>query len=201
MFGENFIKTLTNGLLTKIKFTHSDWNVNDPSEEGYIKNRPFYFLDEEIICDANLDFSKGISYINNTTPVRDILKEGETYYVTWDGAEYECIAVKSDYEHVFVGNLSIAEDSEWATENHEPTNEPFFFGTYYVYNGENGTWKEINCLDTEIHTIKVVRRPNLVVQLDEKYIPDSIARSTDVEELRNMIVELQETIASLTNQQ
>lgn len=55
---QNFIKTIINAVQawTKKEIKNniptpqqSDWNQNDPNDEGYIKNRPFYEVIDKVV--------------------------------------------------------------------------------------------------------------------------------------------------------
>ena len=94
MFGENFIKTLTNGLLEKIKSTRSDWNVSDSSSEGYIKNKPFYSVDKVVSEPLNITWdgntSGKVSILDMFCKVSDIILTDEQINKMWSIHTMKC---------------------------------------------------------------------------------------------------------------
>lgn len=109
MFDSHYIKTLTNGLLTKIKSVRSDWDVNDPSQEGYIRNRPFYEVSsiETIINEQTVSgfavMQDPIYAVENPFTFEPVL--GNTYTVIWDGTSYDCVASISN-GLIYIGNAN-----------------------------------------------------------------------------------------------
>ena len=79
--------------------------------------------------------------------------EGQTYTVTWDGTEYECVCVVYN-SYPFLGNLSII----GASDN---TGEPFVYGE-----------KIFSTLDTSAsHTISVKTTEEIFTPMAEEFIP------------------------------
>ena len=98
-----------------------DWNENDPTKPGYIKNRPFYTGDpvETVLVEEST-----VSFVEHEgLYVAEIQSNfeataGETYKVSWDGTVYECTCVEI-HDEIAIGNLSIAGVGS-------DTGEPFF---------------------------------------------------------------------------
>lgn len=69
-----------------------DWNQNDETAKDHIKNRPFYeettetvlLPDTVVDCTGEMEAAVVSGYF--------AFVEGDTYIVTWDGVEYECVA-------------------------------------------------------------------------------------------------------------
>lgn len=157
--------------------TQSDWNQNDEAASDYIKDRPFYD-NTEVLLDTitvnngdTLDF--GVSSFGNT---------GDIVSVIWDGVLTNktigyCV-VKSgrwDLPYSTIGNQSyIAADS--FSEGGNDTGED-----YVIYSGatESVTTSTIIC-DDQSHTLSIVKGG--LVQIDEKFIPETIAKKTYVDE-------------------
>ena len=134
-----------------------DWNQNDSTARDYIKNRPCYRtparltianeiecqfeqFDGLYICDSNFSFI-----------------EGNTYFVFWDGIEYECVC-KSISGNNYIGNIGI-------------------------YGGEAGddqvpfliTEFEIATLDTSpSHTVGIDMNGYIYNKLDAEYIENGL---------------------------
>ena len=149
-----------------------DWNENDPTKPGYIKNRPFYTGDpvETVLVEEStvsfIDSNRGIYIAQirlNFAPT-----VGEVYKVSWDGTAYECTCVEFHGETI-IGNLSIAGAGS-------DTGEPFVVGV--IGDGE----AMIYTLDTSAsHTFSISGFVTEVVKIDEKYLPEDLATKSDVE--------------------
>lgn len=149
-----------------------DWNENDPTKPGYIKNRPFYtgdpvetvFVEESTVpfTDSNRGLYAAQIQLNFVPTV------GETYKVSWDDTVYECNCIESP-DGAIMGNLSIAGAGS-------DTGEPFLMGV--MGNGE----AMIYTLDTSAsHIISISGFVTEVVKIDEKYLPEDLATKSDVE--------------------
>ena len=141
-----------------------DWNENDPTKPGYIKNRPFYtgnpvetvFVEESTVSftDSNHGFYVAEIQSNFVPTV------GETYKVSWDGAVYECTCVDFSGSAI-VGNLSIVGAGS-------DTGEPF------LMNMMNGAGIAIETADTSAsHIISISGSIAEVVKIADKYISDT----------------------------
>ena len=97
--------------------------------------------------------NKGL-YMAFLTNVLDIVK-GQTYTVSWDGTEYECVCV-DDAKTYFLGNRSIMIQGD-------DTGEPFFYGQVE---------SAFLTLDTSAsHTISVKRIEKKVTPMEEEFLP------------------------------
>lgn len=141
-----------------------DWNENDPTQPGYIKNRPFYTGDpvEIVLVEESTvpftDSGRGLHMAEFKSTFETTV--GETYKVSWDGTVYECTCVNFSGEAI-IGNLSIAGASS-------DTGEPFLMG---VYDGRC----IIYTLDTSAsHTFSISGFVVEVVKIDEKYLPEKM---------------------------
>lgn len=101
----------------------SDWNQNDSTAADYVKNRPFYTGDPvEMVWleETTAEFTTDNDVIYQTPLNFELLKEGQTYSVSWDGTVYDCVCRLID-SAPFIGNLSIMRKGE-------DTGEPFVIG-------------------------------------------------------------------------
>ena len=165
----NHLKTFYNALIQKVKGFRGNWNQNDPSADDYIKNRPFYsegIKEQEIvserIVEGFLSLSPLLYAIQDPFSFSPIL--GESYVVTWDGAEYEVTAANAN-DCVYIGN-----------ENY-----------VFMESGGSIPFTLLNAGETlflvtespsNSHTIKIVIKTEVVHKLDKKFIdvdmPDNV---------------------------
>ena len=141
----------------------SDWEQNDETARNYIKNRPFYtedpvktvvFEEETVVVGPDL-------YVQCVQPM--YVDVGRTYYVTFNGAEYECVAWKDkDYY-----NISCIGNGAFVDVENQGNGEPF------LIEGNIDAEPEGCFLDSEQgeHTISISTMIETVHQLDIKYVP------------------------------
>lgn len=203
----NVFKTLTNGILEKAKTFKGDWNENDSSSPNYIKNRPFYEdPNEEIIEKVMVQYTGHFTPWNDYTPDFKLIL-GKDYIVTVDGVKYTRKCVLDNYGDMVLGSFSVGE------EQYDGTGDPFYI--YYhpegIYSGVciEPPGKHSVSIDREIasgiHKIDEKYLPELtkswndledkpfgevngeIITLDEKYLPDTIATKTYVDEVLGVI--------------
>ena len=141
-----------------------DWNENDPTKPGYIKNRPFYTgnpVETVLVEESTVSFiEQGGLYMAQFQSTFEATV-GEVYKVSWDGTVYECTCVGFSGETA-IGNLSIAGAGS-------DTGEPFLMGV--MGNGE----AMIYTLDTSAsHTFSISGFVPEVVKIDKKYLPTTV---------------------------
>ena len=141
-----------------------DWNQNDSTAADYVKNRPFYTGDPVktvLVGESNVSFAdggRGVYYAEFSSTFSATV--GETYAVTWDGTDYECVCSVLNSVPV-LGNLSILGSGD-------DTGEPF------VMLVSNGRGMQIYTLDTSpSHTFYISSFIAQNVQLPDKYISDT----------------------------
>lgn len=167
---------------------NADWNQNDSTAKDYIKNRPFYDASSRVGLGSRIELYSNTSLTTDAednlgrtrTLTEFSLTEGAVYCVNWDGIEYDNITChKSDNGTLYICSdpdkgadysirpfmmFSRGNDYESVELRHNPNDgtdgnvEPFIIWKYEAYE------ENIN-----IH------------QLDEKFIPDTIARKTDIQ--------------------
>lgn len=175
--GDILVKTETGSAWQKQEPATStpDWHQNDSTASNYIKNRPFYDgipVEQEIIPESNVSFSNftgglmAANFPENFLPI-----EGETYYVSWDGAEYACVCSLFEGNVVYFGNLHIA-----GGDGYDDTGEPFLFvgaDGCIVYTSDNST---------DEHLIGIKQILPQINQINKKYIPDDAFAQSDWDE-------------------
>lgn len=111
-------------------------------------------------------------YAANLTEAFEIV-EGQTYTVSWDGAEYECVGAVLNSVSL-LGNLSIAGEGA-------DTGEPFV----YVYNTKQAAGAFGTHDTSASHTISVKTTREIVTPMAEEFLPENLATKSDVVVVRN----------------
>lgn len=165
----------------------SDWNVNEISSPAFIKNRTHYEGNGTVLVDYTDDNWHGNDVISKTFQSDEIILPenfilGNTYTVIIDGVHYEAVAFETVDsmmgESVYaLGNGSIA-----FTSGGDST-LPFYIDKYKTFTSLNTIYLR-NDNSSTYHSVSVVKGL-ATKQLDEKFIPSSIARSSEVEEMVN----------------
>ena len=168
--------------------TPADWNQNKETEIDYIKNRTHYecqVIDTVYMPETEHTFSETVENGKRSTLkfnsweeseiMRQIIvdedNEGNVYYVLFDGIEYETTVTRN--HHRGLGNHYLYSDEYHEYPN---TGEPFCitceaYGVLRCY---------VASSDSDTHTLSIYTKRNGVKQLDEKFIPDTIARVSDI---------------------
>lgn len=135
--------------------TQPDWNTTDSEDPSFIKNRPFYASISltTFLEEQQIDFSSSFTNPEN-------LVKGETYVVHWDDAEYTIEATNQDIfgdGSILVPYLKQAD------------------GLFEI----SGTI--MTAADKGIHNVAIYKAEIYPTKtIDEKFIPDSIARTKSV---------------------
>ena len=172
--------------------------ISGASTWDELENKPFYTTGEDVIIIAKNDLVNG-EQIGSVE-----LKPNETYYVTFDGNEYECTCRRWNYvptgtgstgraTEVYLGNGAIRYNSTiWKDINKELTDafpadngEPFCIYARYsetltevIVLMENVT--EVQPTDTHEVIIKQLAPGAHIHKLSERYLPDSVATEEEV---------------------
>ena len=131
-----------------------DWNQNDNTKPDYVKNRPFY---ESISLTTFLE-EQQIDFSSSFTTPNDIV-QGKTYVVHWDDAEYTIEAIGKD----IFGDGSI-----WV---------PYLEQADGLFTIEGSV---MDAADKGIHNVAIYTTELSLKTIDEKFIPDTIARKDSV---------------------
>ena len=184
-----------------------DWNQSDENHLGYIKNKPFgsaalgeVVISEKTFQDGDYEVREHTNGTSNVYAVQvpyERIPEGwdpeygayedpytlenSLYTVTLDGIEYSNIPYQHIYStYGYMGEGEPAPDSQY----------PFSVGIPY---GGGGAWF-INFATGGKHTIQV-NVAGEIQKLDEKFIPDTIARVSDIQAyINSQIAALEEKI-------
>ena len=131
----------------------------DYMPEGYPKKtvQTTVLMEEQEVAFS----AEGGLYMGTLTDALSLV-EGQTYIVSWDGTEYECVCSKVG-QYLFIGNPSIAGSGE-------DTGEPF------IYTPAN---KAFTTLDTSAsHTISVKGIEKTVTPMAEEFLPANTKNTT-----------------------
>ncbi len=181
-------KTLISGILEKAKTFKGDWNENDSSSPNYIKNKTHWIeKSEKTLIDTTIpveDFDEYGEIFYAPIQKRIILVPGETYYVTFNNEEYECVAWANSEinDGVFIGNGSI-----YGREG-MGGNEPFTCDSYpdgSIY---------LNIRERKECKIKIAEKTKIVHKLDKEFLPDDALITIDedrLETIANSIFEIE----------
>ena len=130
-----------------------DWNQNDSTKPDYVKNRPFY---ESISLTAFLE-EQQINFSSSFTIPNSIV-QGKTYFIHWDDTEYTIEATGKD----IFGDGSIL--------------VPYLEQADGLFTIEGSV---MNAADKGIHNVAIYTTELSLKTIDEKFIPDTIARKDD----------------------
>lgn len=174
---------------TVVDQVNADWNENNSKSRAYIKNRTHWTDITKIIVyrdwgggaytenleNVTLTFEDGYNdastllsgnaYINPNC----FLELGRTYYVVWDGVEYECVCTRMvdewDEETLYIGT------QDGACPFYVCYNSTGTAVLSYI-NGERET-------GTTTHILSLYELSEIIQKLDSKYLPDDIGVQSD----------------------
>ena len=168
---EKMYKTLDIEYLPKGLSQDVDWNENDQNSHSYIKNRPFY----EKEATYETAFQQNIKKTPYKTHVA-LLGSASKYRIICNEETIETGITKSwrdesgDYSYQLISTPWVDIKTEYFAGEGSPTTfttKGNFTVPYDI---------TIQCL-----------KPAIIKQLDEKFIPDTIARTTDVPSIDNTL--------------
>ena len=179
---QNYMKTILNGFKTwvsdVVKTSTADWNQNDETAPDFIKNRTHYEIPDVW---EQVEFTEPL--IKDVSTTMFVSEEytwtaDKTYRVRVDGVEYVFDGMlMAGSSNVFGDNVySIGAPYGARNSNIDWTEYPFSFATadftniYAVF--EDGTTD---------HTVELFISSGEIKQLDQKFVPNTIARVEDVE--------------------
>ena len=184
------------------KAVQADWNQNDSTAGDFVKNRPFYeeFTYTLISEDDNLSVE---GMMNNTiggqpsynyrislgTPNVEC---GKTYVVEIDGVRYEQVPVPMDSGNVcmFIGNPLHYNSAE--VPANEANNVPFSIVTYYSF---SHLYVPNPCTKVAVYSVE-----SETVTINDKFIPDTIARASALNEEVNRATAAEEALGQRIDQ-
>lgn len=188
MYAETLDEILIPDTIARVsELLQSDWNQNDSEQTDYIKNRTHY---EELIVGETLYEGYDLIGIDNQTilhPLYNALDEGHIAELVVGENTYRGIVKKTTiqpdlmYYIKYIGNLSLK-----FPEDGENTGEDYLYAVYYYISSGYTSFSNRIYINNQLvsdNTIKtIIRYPDetKVYQLDEKFIPDTIARTSDL---------------------
>ena len=152
----------------------ANWDQNDDSNPDFVKNRPFYEKIDSVTLmpetqfsnlthiyspeistpsDVNGDFISDFTFSSNGT---QIINEGDSVKVTFDGTVYECVL-----QNNYIGNQSLTSYAET-----EDTGEPFLFSLQTIPSFHT---KSTDCV------VKVEADISHIKKIDSKFLELPIA--------------------------
>ena len=151
-----------------------DWAANE-NESGFIKNRTHYEKNGETYLTETIVNVEDSLFVELPSPNKNIV-EGETYEVILNGEKFVCVAWKApdQEETVFLGN---GESVGYPDQGEDVS----FYFDYYASDSSF----YLNAAEGD-YTV-CINAPSTLVQLDEKYIPDTIARVEDIPEVPEQV--------------
>lgn len=172
----------------------SDYNQNDSTAVDFIKNRPFYeiagetLFDEDVTTTPEADAGGTISTCTYEDIDTSMFAEGDTVMVTYDNETYQCV-IESKGGALCLGNTNFwAEASmNYLCDSYGMTTDAFLtsnptYAELLVDTGEpfsmtfDGT-VGLMVYTQEPGTYHFIISKGELKQLDEKFIPDTIART------------------------
>lgn len=166
-----------------------DWNQNDPNAADYVKGRTHYdgvreihvIPETEFVFENEIGDAQNYAFIIGNFLAERPLVTGDVYTVMWDGVRYDATAIKgmsSGEICYYLGNPSYGymgdDDARYPFLIQFDSYRGDFINVsiYVAHNAGGGT-----------HICGVSKQETETVPLDEKYIPDTIARKSDLEGL------------------
>lgn len=166
----------------ELKEIKPDWNENDSAAPDYIKNRT-HWVEKELKTiveeTTETEIRNGDIFFDYVGGKDDEIHSNKTYIVTVDGVSYSCVPYYSS-EGITLGNSELLESDS------NVNNLPFAVTYTNDYDGSGFRYQHqyyVYYPDSETHTIKIEEESGDSVYhpLDEKYIPDTIARQEYVD--------------------
>lgn len=174
----------------------ADWNEEDKTAIGYIKNKPFGSVIEDVVLikSADLKFAENGSYMFLNLYVSTSLSiagldVNQEYEVTWDDQVYNLIPRTHDAVGTYLGAEYLGLDNQMCDFSECPF-------CIVVQETDSFSMAMIATESTEeTHTVGIVaRNVEIIDQIDEKYIPDTIARMSNISEVEESISAIETNI-------
>lgn len=164
-----------------------DWESGE-DEPGYIENRPFYTerwmstvynIEDEAVVDFEITCVDGVG----TMPYFEIYEDA-VYVILFDndGYEHRRTAYVDENGTPTIGEGAgsyygpfMIQQGKYQYDD-ETTAETFGDNTLYIYDSDGNPET-----GTTVHTLSVYKYREHVEQIDEKYIPDTVATKADIE--------------------
>ena len=171
---------------------HADWNQNDETAADYVKNRTHYdnssieYLLENVAMSNMTSQAMGAGHIEYPDGVVPTWEVGKTYYLDFNGATYTSLPAEED--RIVFMDIVHPSDSQYSQLN-------VYFKKNYIetlgFYDKNYDWENSNL------TLSVYSGTTDIKQLDEKFIPDTIARVASVEAVEGRVTTAEGKITTL----
>lgn len=164
-----------------------DLSQNDSTQPDYVKNRTHWAeIDitqlHNFSADVKLESTNGYKS-EDVNVLAPNVEAGRFYTVMVDGVDYvlecqECTILVNATEctNLMIGNIGLYPPRENLPNNLYP-DLPFLVQFYYT---SNGWFRSMWCSSPATLAVQISDDCSVYHQLDEKYIPDSVARKTDI---------------------
>ena len=153
------------GFITAKTQMQADWNQNDPNAPDYVKNRTHYmYMDEH---DVTVDFEGvGMSGITDADLCQKLFEQRESLTMTIYGKAMSFI------------NVVHTDNPNWSCEYYIADSG----GPCYMYTSNDGQTVNVVTDGGSPLPVKITYRDVVETAhpLDEKFIPDTIARKADI---------------------
>ena len=163
-----FVHALDEKFLPDSVKSQADYSQNDETASDYIKNRTHYEVTELLVEETSVTVTSNSSAGSVLYDAFDVdLIEGDTYIVTFDGTEYECVATLHPEMNVVCIGASDASfyDVCYNITKHTP---PFLYATH----------TNMHSLYAEgTHTISITHIA--LKKLDNKFLNDDVFTKAD----------------------
>ena len=170
----------------KTDIVQADWSQNDETALDYVKNRTHW--ETPILTTVVPEMVVSAS---DEVEVDNLLNTYDTYVVTIDGVSYTCKSFFNAFDEPSLGDSRLYDN-----DMSNPMDVPFYVSSYV--GGFSGEIYQVSFLflDSNVHTVKImgVTSQTEVHHLDEKFIPDTIARKSEIIDLDLITVEDIDTI-------
>lgn len=172
----NYMKTVLSGLqqwvLTQFNKNKPDWSQNNRDAGNYVKNRTHWEEYKEIVLIDNLTSEE---YANGDFPLCTFILN-QKYDVTWNGVLYK--------------DLICHDNDDCKCIAYDDGSTSFYIDD----DGGNGLYVEC---DDETFVLSIATVQNVVHKLDERFIPDSITRNIQLNEMSNTVSSNRDSINSI----
>lgn len=158
----------------------SDWSMNDENDLSHIKGRTHYVSREvtEIIPETTFEASSDSRTMYSLVTLKHPVIN-EKYIVLFDGVEYDVLTVSNEdiSNTAFPVNTAVFGNPFFLFDKFTDLGDYPFAIFYFIQ--DDGDHAYIYAESGE-HTVQVIQCNETVTQLNEKFIPDTIARTSDI---------------------
>lgn len=155
------------------QISQSDWNETDETSKAYIQNKPFEEIEfEYTFVDLEKAPTSGQAAATLNAECEYELIPGVIYKVTIDGIEREIECTKLD-DYPDRRFLMLDSGSSWNNR--------------VIYQSINNVSRIFSFTPYNWKSVKVIGKTRNVKKLDEKYIPDTIARKEYINEMAGRV--------------